>query len=90
MRIAHLRQRLRDLGAKPCHEDRLLRGWLQASSYSGSISKVKQDGDEQTTQKTAVSANANFACEVKPEWVAEATVQVARTGVSEEANAVHR
>jgi 23S rRNA (adenine2503-C2)-methyltransferase len=33
MRIAHLRQRLRDLGAKPGHEDRLLRGWSQVCSY---------------------------------------------------------
>ena len=33
MCIAHLRQRLRDLGAKPCHEDRLLRGWSQVCSY---------------------------------------------------------
>jgi len=33
MRITHLRQRLRDLGAKPCHEDRLLRGWCQVCSY---------------------------------------------------------
>jgi 23S rRNA (adenine2503-C2)-methyltransferase len=33
MRIAHLRQRLHKLGAKPCHEDRLLRGWSQVSSY---------------------------------------------------------
>ena len=33
LRIAHLRQRLRDLGAKPCHEDRLLRGWSQVGSY---------------------------------------------------------
>ncbi len=33
MRISHLRQRLRDLGAKPCHEDRLLRGWSQVCSY---------------------------------------------------------
>ena len=33
MRITQLRQRLRDLGAKPCHEDRLLRGWSQVSSY---------------------------------------------------------
>jgi 23S rRNA (adenine2503-C2)-methyltransferase len=33
MRISHLRQRLRDLGAKPCHEDRLLRGWSQVGSY---------------------------------------------------------
>jgi 23S rRNA (adenine2503-C2)-methyltransferase len=33
VRLSHLRQRLRDLGAKPCHEDRLLRGWSQACSY---------------------------------------------------------
>jgi 23S rRNA (adenine2503-C2)-methyltransferase len=33
LRIAQLRQRLQDLGAKPCHEDRLLRGWSQARSY---------------------------------------------------------
>ena len=33
MRLSHLRQRLRKLGAKPCHEDRLLRGWSQACSY---------------------------------------------------------
>jgi 23S rRNA (adenine2503-C2)-methyltransferase len=33
MSIAQLRLRLRDLGAKPCHEDRLLRGWSQVSSY---------------------------------------------------------
>ncbi len=32
-RIAHLRQRLRDLGAKACHEDRVLRGWSQVCSY---------------------------------------------------------
>ena len=33
MRIAQLRQRLRALGAKPCHEDCLLRGWSQVCSY---------------------------------------------------------
>ena len=33
MRISQLRHRLRDLGAKPCHEDRLLRGWSQVCSY---------------------------------------------------------
>ncbi len=32
-RVTQLRQRLRDLGAKPCHEDRLLRGWSQVGSY---------------------------------------------------------
>ncbi len=31
--ISHLRQRLLELGAKPCHEDRFLRGWSQACSY---------------------------------------------------------
>ncbi len=33
LRIAHLRQRLRELGTKPSHEDRLLRGWCQLRSY---------------------------------------------------------
>ncbi len=29
MRIQHIRQRLRDLGAAPCHEGRVLRAWVQ-------------------------------------------------------------
>jgi 23S rRNA (adenine2503-C2)-methyltransferase len=33
MRINHLRQRLSNLGAKPCHEDRILRSWSQVGSY---------------------------------------------------------
>lgn len=33
MRISYLRQRLHDLGAKPCHTERLLRGWIQVCSY---------------------------------------------------------
>lgn len=33
MRISQLRQRLHDLGAKPCHAERLLRGWSQLRSY---------------------------------------------------------
>lgn len=32
MRIRHLQQRLRDLGAAPCHEARVLRAWVQGSS----------------------------------------------------------
>ena len=32
MRIEQLRQRLRDLGAKPCHEQRVLRAWSQVKS----------------------------------------------------------
>ncbi len=33
LRVTQLRQRLHDLGCKPCHEDRLLRGWSQVRSY---------------------------------------------------------
>ncbi|MEW6120187.1 MAG: RNA methyltransferase [Pseudomonadota bacterium] len=32
MQIARLRQRLRDLGAAPCHEGRVLRAWVQVRS----------------------------------------------------------
>ena len=32
MRLTHLRQRLRDLGAAPCHEGRVLRAWVQRRS----------------------------------------------------------
>ena len=46
--------------------------------------RAKQGGDEQTTQKTKVSAHADFACEVEPARAAEATVQVARPQVCEE------
>lgn len=30
MRIEHIRQRLQALGAKSCHEERILRAWTQA------------------------------------------------------------
>ncbi len=33
MRISQLIQRLQELGAKPCHADRLLRAWSQVCSY---------------------------------------------------------
>ena len=39
MRITTLRQRLRALGAKPCHEDRVLRQWSQALSFEGGRSR---------------------------------------------------
>jgi len=32
-RLSQLRLRLRELGAKPCHEGRLVRGWLQLCGY---------------------------------------------------------
>lgn len=40
LRISDLRDRLRDLGAKPCHEDRLLRGWSQVCSYDKKHSRA--------------------------------------------------
>jgi len=41
MRLEQLRQRLRGLGAKPCHEERLLRGWSQVTSYDKSHSPAE-------------------------------------------------
>lgn len=44
MRIEQLRQRLRTLGAKPCHEERVLRAWLYARPLaSGSRKRPAQD-----------------------------------------------
>ncbi len=40
VQLSHIRLRLRDMGAKPCHEDRLLRGWSQAISYDTPRSKA--------------------------------------------------
>ena len=39
MRITTLRQRLRALGDKSCHEDRVLRQWSQALSFEGGRSR---------------------------------------------------
>ncbi len=41
MRLSQLRQRLHDLGCKPCHEDRVLRGWSQVCSYDKKGSPAK-------------------------------------------------
>jgi 23S rRNA (adenine2503-C2)-methyltransferase len=35
MRIEHIRRRLRAHGAKPCHEERVLRAWTQVRSLDG-------------------------------------------------------
>ena len=44
MRLDHLHQRLSDLGAKPCHEQRLLRAWLQAKPLdSGAKRRQAED-----------------------------------------------
>ncbi|CAB1369628.1 RNA methyltransferase [Denitratisoma oestradiolicum] len=42
MRIEHLRQRLRALGAKACHEQVLLRSWLQRLPLDGSAHRSEQ------------------------------------------------
>jgi 23S rRNA (adenine2503-C2)-methyltransferase len=42
MRIKHIRQQLRDLGAKPCHEDAVVRSWAQAAPLRG-INGVKPE-----------------------------------------------
>ena len=41
MRIEQLKHRLSVLGAKPCHVDRLLRGWSQVASYDRAHSSAE-------------------------------------------------
>lgn len=41
MRLLQLRQRLRDLGAAPCHEGRVLRAWVQARSLDNARQRAE-------------------------------------------------
>lgn len=41
MRLAQLRQRLADLGAKPCHQDRVLRAWCGNGSLDNRRSRAE-------------------------------------------------
>ena len=41
MKLHHLRQRLRDLGAAPCHEGRVLRAWAQLRSLDNKHRKAE-------------------------------------------------
>ncbi|MBS1228614.1 MAG: rRNA methyltransferase [Proteobacteria bacterium] len=43
MKIEAIRQRLRELGAKPCHEQRLLRAWLQAQSLGSGTRRQRAE-----------------------------------------------
>ncbi|HZX30824.1 MAG TPA: rRNA methyltransferase, partial [Rhodocyclaceae bacterium] len=43
MRIEHIRQRLRALGAKACHEERILRAWTQARSLDHGARRAKAE-----------------------------------------------
>ena len=41
MRIEHFRQQMRALGAKPCHEGRVLRAWAQLRSLDNRHRKAE-------------------------------------------------
>jgi 23S rRNA (adenine2503-C2)-methyltransferase len=41
MRTEHIRQRLRALGAKPCHEERVLRAWSQVRPLDNRRSRIE-------------------------------------------------
>lgn len=43
MRIEQLHERLRALGAKPCHEQRILRAWLQARPLDGGARRQRPE-----------------------------------------------
>src|SRR5664279_1823784 len=43
MRIEHIRLKLRTLGAKPCHEQRLLRAWLQARALDSGARRHRSE-----------------------------------------------
>lgn len=43
MRIEQIRQRLRERGAKPCHEQRVLRAWLQASALDSGARRQRPE-----------------------------------------------
>jgi 23S rRNA (adenine2503-C2)-methyltransferase len=43
MRIEHIRQRLRALGAKTCHEERILRAWTQARPLDSGARRARPE-----------------------------------------------
>ena len=43
MNITQLRQRLRSLGAKPCHEQRVMRAWLQARALDSGSRRLRAE-----------------------------------------------
>ena len=72
MRISHLRQRLRDLGAKPCHEDRLLRGWSQVGSYDRMHSPAETFFPQaMRNELSAIEAELNGLARVHGEYPAD-------------------
>ena len=62
MKIEALRQRLRELGAKPCHEQRVLRAWLQAQALDhGTRRQRAADDDSQTLRQGLADAKDDLA-----------------------------
>ncbi|MDD5384935.1 MAG: RNA methyltransferase [Gallionella sp.] len=79
MRIAHLRQRLRDLGAKPCHEDRLLRGWSQVCSYDRKNSAAETFFPlELRNELPAIEAELNGLARLRSEYPAALSPTLSR------------
>ena len=72
MRIAQLRQRLHDLGTKPCHEDRLLRGWSQVSSYDRKHSAAESFFPlALRNELAAIESELNGLAHLRSEYVAD-------------------
>ncbi|MBL0206788.1 MAG: RNA methyltransferase [Propionivibrio sp.] len=59
MRIESIRQRLRALGAKPCHEDRVLRAWLQARALDSGTRRQKPENFLPLTVRNALPELTN-------------------------------
>ena len=59
MRIEHLRRRLQDLGAKPCHEQRVLRAWLQARALDSGARRHRAENYFPLGVRTALPAIAD-------------------------------
>ena len=59
MRIEHLRRRLQDLGAKPCHEQRVLRAWLQARALDSGARRHRAEDYFPLGVRTALPAIAD-------------------------------
>jgi 23S rRNA (adenine2503-C2)-methyltransferase len=58
MRIEHIRQRLHDLGAKPGHEQRLLRSWLHAQPLDSGPRRQRAEDSLPLALRTALPALA--------------------------------
>ncbi|MGE5387110.1 MAG: RNA methyltransferase [Betaproteobacteria bacterium] len=58
MRLEHLRQSLRAAGAKPCHEDRILRAWMRAQPLDAGPRRRRSEDDLPLSVRNALPALA--------------------------------